>query len=73
MANGPAREFGTFPLWDEYKHQMYLLSNLSITVKPVLRGHLETDKTKVLLENGSLMKAERIAVCFMFFLSGRLR
>ena len=31
------------------------------TVKPVLNGHLKIDKTKVLMENGSLMKVESIA------------
>ena len=34
------------------------------TVKPVLRGHLKKDKTKVLKTNGSLMKVESIAECF---------
>ena len=33
------------------------------TVKPVLRGHLKIDKTKVLMENGSLTKAKSIAEC----------
>ena len=28
------------------------------TVKPVLRGHLKIDKTKVLMENGSLMQVK---------------
>ena len=32
-------------------------------VKPVLSGHLKIDKTKVLMENGSLMKVESIAEC----------
>ena len=31
--------------------------------KPVLSGHLKIDKTKVLMENGSLMKVESIAEC----------
>ena len=31
------------------------------TVKPALSGHLNIDKTKVLTENGSLMKVERNA------------
>ena len=30
----------------------------------VLSGHLKIDKTKVLMEKGSLMKAESIAECF---------
>ena len=33
------------------------------TVKPVLSGHLKIDKTKILMENGSLMKVESIAEC----------
>ena len=33
------------------------------TVKSVLSGHLKIDKTKVLMENGSLMKVEIIAEC----------
>ena len=56
-----------------------------ITVKPVLRGHLKIDKTKVLMTNGSLMKVKSISECspwsilqyfwcvFGVFLSGRLR
>ena len=31
------------------------------TVKPVLSGHLKMDKTKVLMENVSLMKIESMA------------
>ena len=31
------------------------------TVKPVLSGHSKIDKTKILMRNGSLMKAESIA------------
>ena len=33
------------------------------TVKPVLSGHLKIDKTRVLMESGSLMKVESIAEC----------
>ena len=33
------------------------------TVKPVLSDYLKTDKTKVLMENGSLMEVESIAEC----------
>ena len=33
------------------------------TVKPVLSGHLKTDKTKVLMANGKIMKVESIAEC----------
>ena len=33
------------------------------TEKPVLRGHLKIDKTKVLMENGSLMQVESITEC----------
>ena len=37
--------------------------NMKDTVKPVLSGHLKIDKTKILMENGSLMKVESIAEC----------
>ena len=33
------------------------------TVKPVLSDHLKIDKTKFLMENGSLMEVESIAEC----------
>ena len=33
------------------------------TVKPVLSGHSEINKTKVLKTNGSLIKVESIAEC----------
>ena len=33
------------------------------TVKPVLNGHLKIDKTKVLMENCSLMEVKSIAEC----------
>ena len=33
------------------------------TVKPAINGHLKIDKTKVLIENGSLMKVKSIAEC----------
>ena len=36
----------------------YIMLN---TVKPVLSGHSNIDKTKVLKTNGSLMKVESIA------------
>ena len=35
--------------------------NIHFTVKPVLSGHLKIFKTKVLVENGSLMKVKNIA------------
>ena len=35
------------------------------TVKPVLSGHLKIDKTKVLMEIGSLMEVESIAECIL--------
>ena len=38
-------------------------SSRRYTVKPVLSGHLEIDKRMVLMENGSLMKVDRIAEC----------
>ena len=37
------------------------------TVKPVLSGHLKIDKTKVLMENGSLMQVKSIAECSLTF------
>ena len=33
------------------------------TVKPVFSGHSKIDKTKVLMENGNLLKVESIAEC----------
>ena len=36
---------------------------LAYTVKPVLRGHLKIDKTKILMTNSSLMKVKSIAEC----------
>ena len=33
------------------------------TVKPVLSGHLQIDKTNILMENGSLMKVDSFAEC----------
>ena len=44
----------------------FFRSNLNLqltTVKPVLRGHLKIDKTKVLMENGSLLEVKSIAEC----------
>ena len=38
---------------------------LKITVKPVLNIHSKIDKTKILMTNGSLMKVESIAECFL--------
>ena len=37
--------------------------NILCTVKPVLNGHSNIDKTKILMTNGSLMKVESIAEC----------
>ena len=37
-------------------------SNLA-TVKPVLSGHSQIDKTKILMSNRSLMKVKSIAEC----------
>ena len=45
-----------FFYWDELLLKSY-------TVKPVLSGHLNIDKTKVLMQNGSLMKIKSIAEC----------
>ena len=36
-----------------------------VTFKPVLSGHSEIDKTQILMTNGSLMKVESIAECFL--------
>ena len=38
-------------------------SEFGYTVKPVLNGHSNIDKTKILMTNGSLMKVESIAEC----------
>ena len=38
--------------------------NREDAVNPVLSGHSKMYKTKVLMENGSLMKVENIAECF---------
>ena len=43
-------------------NQSKLLHNNS-TIKPVLSGHSNIDKTKVLKTNGSLMKVESITEC----------
>ena len=44
--------------------QFHVLQYIEIsTVKPVKNGHSKIDKTKFLLTNGSLMKAESIAEC----------
>ena len=37
--------------------------NKQKTVKPVLSSHSKIEKTKILMANGSLMKAESIAEC----------
>ena len=39
------------------------MSGSVYTVKPVLSGHLKIDKTKVLMECGTLMKVKSIAEC----------
>ena len=44
--------------WFVQKH-----GRIRTTVKPVLSGHSKIDKTKVLMENGSLMKFESITEC----------
>ena len=47
-----------------YKVVIYCVRAENIfTVKPVLRGHSEIDKTKVFKTNDSLMKVESIAEC----------
>ena len=37
----------------------------TITVKPVLSGNSKIDKTNVLKTNGSLIKVESIAECYL--------
>ena len=37
------------------------------TVKPVLSGHLNIDKTKVLMENGSLMEVKSLQSILQYF------
>ena len=39
------------------------LAHQKCTVKPVLSSRLKVDKTKVLIQNGSLMKVGSIAEC----------
>ena len=43
------------------KETLVLIPSYWTTEKPVLRGHLKIDKTKVLMEKGSLMQVEGIA------------
>ena len=43
--------------------QVILLPKFACTVKPVLSSHSKIDKTKILMTNDSLMKAESIAEC----------
>ena len=70
----PSQSGGSFEhpqqlFWLRNKKNNFQLCNLIwrpvftdvITVKPVLRGHLKVDKTKVLKTNGNLMKVESIA------------
>ena len=40
--------------------------DVNITVKPVLSGYSKTDKTKIFMTNGSLMKVESIAECSLW-------
>ena len=40
---------------------------MDYTVKPVLRGHSKSDKTKIIMTNGSFMKVESIAECSRAF------
>ena len=43
--------------------QVLLYSKITCTVKPVLSGHLNIDKKKVIMEKDSLMEVESIAEC----------
>ena len=45
-----------------------VLKKETATVKPVLSGHSKIDKTKVFMANGSLMRVERIAECFPWWI-----
>ena len=51
--------------WSKWRLRWIIIRPLTQldTVKPVLSGHSKIDKTKVLMENGSLMKVESIAEC----------
>ena len=69
--------FETLLMWI---HSMFTQGNLiknvfhiTCTVKHVLSRHSKIDKTKVLMEYGSLMKVESIAECSQRSKSGRLR
>ena len=42
---------------------MTLSLSLNTAIKPVLKGHLKGDKTKVLMGYGTLMKVKSIAEC----------
>ena len=53
--------------WDTDAHAGIIFSlpmQKQCIVKHVLRGHSKIYKTKVLIENGSLMKVESIAECW---------
>ena len=39
------------------------MAQMCYTVNPVLNGHSKIDKIRILMTNGSLMKAESIAEC----------
>ena len=52
--------FGSDNLLDESPFLFFIIVS---TVKPVLSGHSNIDKTKVLTTNGSLMKVESFAEC----------
>ena len=47
----------------KYKNSIWVSTWDFGTIKPVLSSHLKIDKTKVLMENGSLMKVKSIAEC----------
>ena len=49
-------------VWNEVSSQGTLCLSTS-TVQPVLSGHSKIDKTKILMQNDSLMKVESIAEC----------
>ena len=61
----PKNTFGT-----PCNHVNGAMGRFKDTVKPVLSGHSKLEKTKILMTNGSLMKAESIqslgAFCNIF-------
>ena len=59
MSKRPANQIELIKI--ENKNKTTVKTNNLDTRKPVLSGHLKIDKTKVLMENGSIMKVKSIA------------